>query len=335
MPPHHSKRSVLITGCSNGGLGAALAEAFHETGRWRVIASARDLTKLQSLKGLKNGQEEDGIEQVQLDVVDEASVRAAVVAVRKLLADGNDGRKDGEKVGLDAICLNAGGGYSMPLTDIPPFSPLLPAVFNLNVFSQLSILNVFLPLLLASSSCNSGKPLVIAHTSIAAHPNGNLPFTGAYNASKAAMSHLTQCLRTELGLLDIDVIELRTGGVRSQFYGNLQQGKARVPEGSIWETEGVKEVVEGLMDGEKFGAGFSERAEWAREIVRDVENGTQKIIYRGSNAANVKWVGRLIPMWIYDMIMARMLGIGHLPGLLRAALEGRSLVTEEEQDYQG
>jgi hypothetical protein len=113
MRTHHPQRSILITGCSDGGLGAALAEAFHETGRWRVIASARDLTKLQGLKGLKNGQKGGGIEQVQLDVVDEASVRAAVVAVQKLLADGGDGGRDGQVVGLDAICLNAGGGYSV------------------------------------------------------------------------------------------------------------------------------------------------------------------------------------------------------------------------------
>jgi NAD(P)-dependent dehydrogenase (short-subunit alcohol dehydrogenase family) len=126
-PPHHPKRSILITGCSNGGLGAALAEAFHETGRWRVIASARDLTKLQGLRGLKNGQEEDGIEQVQLDVVDEASVRAAVVAVQKLLADGGDGRRNGEVVGLDAICLNAGGGYSVGASPCS-VSPLLSAI---------------------------------------------------------------------------------------------------------------------------------------------------------------------------------------------------------------
>jgi 1-acylglycerone phosphate reductase len=166
----------------------------------------------------------------------------------------------------------------MPLTDIPPFSPLLPAVFNLNVFSQLSTLNLFLPLLLAGGIHGNNKPLVICHTSIAAHPNGNLPFAGAYNASKAAMSHLTQCLRTELGILGADVIELRTGGIRSQFYGNLQQGKAKVPDGSIWATEGAREVVEDLMDGEKFGAGFSEREEWARAVVRDVEKGTVSLL---------------------------------------------------------
>jgi hypothetical protein len=51
----------------------------------------------------------------------------------------------------------------------------------------------------------------------------------------------------------------------------------------------------------------------------------QKIIYQGSNAANVKWVGRLIPMWLYDMILVRMLGLGHLPGLLQEALKRNGL----------
>lgn len=64
------RKTVLITGCSAGGIGSALAEAFHARGL-RVFASARDLSKLAHLQ-------EAGMEILKLDVEDQASIEAAV-----------------------------------------------------------------------------------------------------------------------------------------------------------------------------------------------------------------------------------------------------------------
>lgn len=62
-----AQKSVLITGCSEGGIGDALAKEFHQKGL-RVFATARDLTKVEHLKAL-------GITDVfALDVVDEAAI---------------------------------------------------------------------------------------------------------------------------------------------------------------------------------------------------------------------------------------------------------------------
>jgi hypothetical protein len=61
---------VLITGSSDGGIGAAMCAAFQEAG-CRVFATAR---RLESMKGL----EAIGCELVQLDVCDQASVRKCV-----------------------------------------------------------------------------------------------------------------------------------------------------------------------------------------------------------------------------------------------------------------
>lgn len=118
-----SKRSILITGCSTSGLGAALAEAFYETSRWRVIASARHLRKLEGLRGLNaskasnrtaggeavknhypnDNRDNDGIDQLRLDVCDEESIKQAVETLQLECGD----------QGLDALCLNAGGGLSV------------------------------------------------------------------------------------------------------------------------------------------------------------------------------------------------------------------------------
>jgi 1-acylglycerone phosphate reductase len=61
---------VLVTGSSDGGIGAAMCTAFQEAG-CRVFASAR---RLESMKGL----EAIGCELVQLDVCDQASVQKCV-----------------------------------------------------------------------------------------------------------------------------------------------------------------------------------------------------------------------------------------------------------------
>ncbi|RDW80595.1 hypothetical protein BP5796_05293 [Coleophoma crateriformis] len=72
------QKSVLITGCSEGGIGDALAKAFHRKGI-RVFATARNLSRLEHLKKM-------GLE----------------------LATGGT---------LDILVNNSGAGYGMPLLD--------------------------------------------------------------------------------------------------------------------------------------------------------------------------------------------------------------------------
>ena len=71
-----SKRSVLITGCSDGGLGASLAEAFHEAGL-EVYATARNPAKMAHIKSL-------GIKTLTLDVLSEKSIAECVAQLPSL-----------------------------------------------------------------------------------------------------------------------------------------------------------------------------------------------------------------------------------------------------------
>lgn len=68
------QKTVLITGCSEGGIGDALAKSFHKRG-FRVFASARNLAKVQHLKDM-------GLDILQLDVTDKDSIRQAVLTVK-------------------------------------------------------------------------------------------------------------------------------------------------------------------------------------------------------------------------------------------------------------
>ena len=85
------QKTVLITGCSEGGIGDALAKEFHKKGV-RVFATARNLTKVEHLKAL-------GLDILPLDVTDEASIKAAVESV-KAITGGT----------LDILVNNSGGG---------------------------------------------------------------------------------------------------------------------------------------------------------------------------------------------------------------------------------
>ena len=98
-------RTILITGCSDGGLGAALAIAFHKRGN-RVFATARNTAKMASLKAA-------GIDTLALDVLSDDSIKACVEQVSSLTGGS-----------LDMLVNNAGAGYSMPLVCQPkPFYP--------------------------------------------------------------------------------------------------------------------------------------------------------------------------------------------------------------------
>jgi 1-acylglycerone phosphate reductase len=65
-----SLKSVLITGCSAGGIGDALSQSFHSHGL-RVFATARTPSKIQHLKDM-------GIQTIALDVTDPVSLKEAV-----------------------------------------------------------------------------------------------------------------------------------------------------------------------------------------------------------------------------------------------------------------
>jgi len=94
--------------CSAGGIGNALARAFHARGL-RVFATARSLEKMSDLKS------DLGIECLSLDVKDLASVSICFAEVEK--------RVDGK--GLDYLVNNAGVG-----TPISSPTPLNTAILS-------------------------------------------------------------------------------------------------------------------------------------------------------------------------------------------------------------
>lgn len=186
------KRRVLITGCLDGGIGAALAVAFHEASL-HVYATARNPSKMEELATL-------GIETFTLDVQSEYSVAACVSKLSS----------------LDIMVNNAGAQYLVPVVDVP--IPEAKVLFDLNVWSHIAMIQAFLPLLL--KSCNG---MIVNQTSIGAVTT--LPFQVIYNFSKAAMAMLSHSLGLEPQPFGITVVDLRTGVVKTNLIKNLNESQ--------------------------------------------------------------------------------------------------------------
>lgn len=244
-----SKRSVLITGCSDNSLGAGIALAFHARGL-RVFATIRDIPKGSSVQAA-------GIELVTLDVLDNESIKKAVQRITELTGGT-----------LDILINNAGRGYNMPVSDIDIDEG--KKLFDLNVWSYIAISQAFLPLLLRRSedlskaSSKEPRPLIVNNTSI----SSVLPtaFNAVYHASKAAAAMFSDQQRIELAPFGIRVVDLKTGAVHTNFHSN-RQDKASLPPTSIYMP--IKDKVEEVMG----GAVFTDREDlsvWAESVVGDL-----------------------------------------------------------------
>jgi NADP-dependent 3-hydroxy acid dehydrogenase YdfG len=185
-------KNVLITGCSSG-IGAALAKAFHHTGKYTVYASARRLDSLAPLQAL-------GIQTLTLDVTDHHSIQAAV---------------DQIEGGVDILVNNAGYGLMGPLAEVELAQ--LRQQWETNVTGLLAVTQAVLPSMIAK-----GRGTVFNIGSV----SGVLitPFAGAYCASKAAANAISDTLRMELAPFGVKVVTVQPGAIQSQFGATSHQG---------------------------------------------------------------------------------------------------------------
>ncbi|GAM33286.1 succinate-CoA ligase beta subunit [Talaromyces pinophilus] len=183
------RKSVLITGCSPGGIGNSLAREFHRHGL-RVFATARDAQHIQDLDAI-------GIETLSLVVDSEESIKACFEEVSKRL----------DTKGLDYLVNNAGRNYTVPAMDVNIEEARL--TFETNFFAVIRICQTFLPLLMKS------KGTIVQIGSVA----GIIPyvFGSVYNASKAALHSWSDTLRVELAPFGVKVTTVITGGVKSRI----------------------------------------------------------------------------------------------------------------------
>lgn len=138
-------KTILITGCSAHGIGAALALNLALRGHF-IFATARSPTKIpKSLTSLEN------VRVLPLDVTDQATIADAMRAVAE------HGR------GLDILVNNAGAGYTMPLLEAD--MDRVMEVSETNVWGPLRVIQACSDLLVASK----GRIINISSAGAAVH----------------------------------------------------------------------------------------------------------------------------------------------------------------------
>jgi NAD(P)-dependent dehydrogenase (short-subunit alcohol dehydrogenase family) len=178
-------RAVLVTGCSSG-IGRATAERLAAAG-FTVYASARRLESLADLAGCRA---------LQLDVTDDASVRAAVARIEQ------------EEGAVGVLVNNAGYSQSGAVESVSLDDARRQ--FETNVFGLMRLTQLVLP---AMRDQRWGRIVNVSSM------GGELTFPGGgwYHASKHALEALSDALRFELAGFGIDVVVIQPGLIRTRF----------------------------------------------------------------------------------------------------------------------
>ena len=191
------KKSILVTGATSG-IGRAATELFASRG-YLVFATYRKAEDGAALASLAN------VHPIRMDVTnaDDVTRAASEVAARV----GPDG--------LYAVLNNAGIAYAAPFEFADEERGR--EVMEVNVMAPFRIAQKFLPLLKLHNAKNDVKARIVNVSSWA----GALgqPFIPFYNASKFAITGLTESMFYDLGLLDVHVVLASPGTTKTPMLG--------------------------------------------------------------------------------------------------------------------
>ncbi|EPY51947.1 1-acyldihydroxyacetone phosphate reductase [Schizosaccharomyces cryophilus OY26] len=185
----NSTENIVITGCSEGGIGNALAIEFHKQG-YKVFATSRRLESMSNLIDM-------GIQIVQMDVTDDTSVSEAEKVIRN---------ETGGK--LHYLINNAGQPLASPAIDLE--IPIVHNLMEVNLYGVMRTNTVFQKQLIRA------KGTIVHTNSIASYVP--LVFQAAYNASKAALLAYANTLRVELAPFGVQVTSIMTGLISTSVF---------------------------------------------------------------------------------------------------------------------
>ena len=215
--------TILITGASSG-FGRDTAETLHRAGH-TVYASMRGVQgknrdAAEALRKL-------GVKTMELDVSDDASVKAGV---ENVLAEAGK---------IDVLVNNAGiasAGVTEAFT-----TEQAKAIFDTNVIGLLRVTRAVLPFMRQKRD-----GLIINIGSILGRVT--FPFVGIYGASKFAVEALTDSLRYEVSQLGVEVVEVQPSGYPTNFFTNLQSPASTEVTNSYGEVGQIPDaMVKSLM----------------------------------------------------------------------------------------
>jgi len=234
-----------------------------------------------------------GLTVLSLDVVDVASVKAAVKAVSATTGDT-----------LDILVNNSGIGYSSPILDTN--LEYARKLFETNFLGRVAVAQAFSPLLIKS------KGTIINIGSISGvNPT---PWSGIYNASCAAVHMWSDTFRIEMEPFGVKVILVVTGAVQSLFLENLPV--KHLVKGSIYSP--AKETIEASMSGAAAGNSSMSAENYAELVVANALKSSPKKRQWAGSLATLIWIASTF-LWAtaWDLILAEPFGITELKSKLQ------------------
>ncbi|KAI4859147.1 NAD(P)-binding protein, partial [Hypoxylon rubiginosum] len=290
--PKPGQKTVLITGCTPGGIGHSLCLEYHRQGL-HVIATARRPEVLTELGAL-------GMSTLALDVTDAESIKTCHDEVAKL----TNGK-------LDILVNNAGRTHTHPATDIS--LPDVRQTFETNVFSIMAMVQAFVDQLIAAQG------LIINISSLSSCTA--YVFGSVYCASKAAVAAYSRTLRLELAPFGVRVMVSMTGTVKSntasQFSRPLPENSLYGPVKHIFEWRQVFSQNDSTFPTEVFARGLvnsSLRPEWPL-MLRSWFGRPDWFWYGG--LASLTWFGQCVGEWMVDTVCWQKFRISEMVKILR------------------
>ena len=235
------QRIAVVTGASSG-FGRLTAEALHVDG-WRVFAGLRATTTRNAAVAAELRAR--GIDVVELDVTDDASVDAAAAAVTAAAG------------APDVLVNNAGNAFFGLVEAFTPAA--VERQFATNVIGPLRVNRAFLP-----GMRKRGSGLVVYVSSVVGRLT--IPTGGVYSASKWALEALAETSSYELAPLGVDVAIVQPGAYPTEIGAKRSDAddEARTQEyGDIGPR--VSAAVNAALGG---AAQTRDAADVARAIVR-------------------------------------------------------------------
>lgn len=264
------KKTVLITGCSTGGIGWAMAKIFHERGFY-VFATARDISKAVDLSELSD------VEILMLDVTVPQTISQCKNAVAK---------RTGGK--LDVLINNAGVEFVSPLLDVDVAGA--KRLYDVNVWGPLAIVQAFAPLLIEAKGIISNQSSIDAALSMV--------WAGIFASSKAAEARISETLRLELEPLGVRVVTVMCGSADTPMFGK-PGGQMKLPETSYYynvQDAAYKERMDHQSKAMKVEV-------LADKLVKDILGGARGPIWHGAFAPTVRFATWMFPTWLVDKLV--------------------------------
>jgi short-subunit dehydrogenase len=272
-----SNKYVLLTGASTG-IGKAIAEILAESD-FKVFATVRKEEDAENLKKIS-----DNILPVIMDVTNHESIVKAKENVKEALGNNH----------LYSIINNAGVAVGGAMERIPIDD--LRKQFEVNLFGLMDTTQQFFDLL------DNNHAKIINMGSI----GGRIaqPLVGAYSASKHALEAVSDALRRELLMTNIDVIVVQPGMIATPIWDKAEEIDIEQYIGTKYEkiSKNIKNIA---VTGGKAGEKAEKVGKVVLNILKRKRNKSRYVVSK--KPFSEVYLIRMLPDRALDFIMKKLL----------------------------